>query len=126
MTPSVRIDAPEFMEQGSTLEYSVVIGNDGDVPVQLNLTGREIIHDMSVIAEGGATVWRRLENQSTQAILRIESLEPGGEIIVEGSWDGCDSTGAHVAPGFYTLQASFPTDEAPLISRDRLLQVLKR
>ena len=125
MTPSIRIDAPEFIEQGSTLAYSVVIENDGDVPIQFHLTGREIVHDMSVTAEGGTTVWRRLEGQSTQAILRIESLEPGGEIVVEDSWDGCDSTGAHVAPGFYTLQASFPTDEAPLISRDRLLHVLK-
>lgn len=123
--PSVRIDAPEFIDHGSILSYSVVIENENDDPIEFHLQGRDIVHDLAVIAEGGATVWRRLEGQSTQAILRIETLQPGEKITVEGSWDGCDYQGNYVPPGFYTLQASLPTDEAPLISRDRLLHVLK-
>ncbi len=122
---SVRIEAPEFAEVGRPVPYSVVITNEGDSAADLHLHGREIVFDLSVIGEGGALVWRRLEGETTQAILRLDTLAPGESITVSGGvWDQRDRSGAFVEPGFYTLQASVPTDAESLISRDRLLQVM--
>jgi hypothetical protein len=123
--PSVTIEAPEFIEQGSPLEYSVVVENEAAVPIEFHLQGRDIVHDLAVVAEDGSTIWRRLEGQSLQAILRIETLAPRQKIVIGDYWDGRDREGAHVQPGSYTLQALLPTDDVPLVSRDRVLRVLK-
>lgn len=120
----VRIEAPEFVEARTHVPYSVVITNEGDGSTDLHLQGREIVFDLSVIGDGGTLVWRRLEGQVAQAILRLDTLAPEESLTLSDVWDQRDLAGAYVEPGFYTLQASIPTDGEPLLSRDRLLQVM--
>jgi len=123
-TPSVHLEAPEFAGPGERIDFSVVIGNPEDEPREIHLLGREIVFDLSVVGDGGRIVWRRLEGETTQSILRIVDLAPGESITLNGSWDQRDSNGDPVKPGFYTLQASLPTDTAPLVSQDALLHIL--
>lgn len=120
---NVRLEAPEFAAERTAIDYTVVVENTGDVPMEANLLGRDPVHDLTVTGKGGEVVWRRLEGAISQAILRLESLAPGEMLRLSGQWDQRDSAGLYVAPGFYTLQATIPTDSAPLISQDCLLQI---
>ncbi len=120
----VRIEAPEFVDARTQVPYSVVITNEGDSLTDLHLQGREIVFDLSVTGDGGALVWRRMEGQVAQAILRLATLAPDESLTLSDVWDQRDLSGTFVEPGFYTLQASVPTDGEPLLSRDRLLQVI--
>ena len=119
----VRLEAPEFAGQRERLQYSVVVENEGDSTIEAHLQGREPVHDLTVTGNGGEIVWRRLKAEVSQAILRIDMLAPGESLRIEGEWDQRDSAGHYVDPGFYTLQATVPTDSAPLISQDCLLQI---
>ena len=121
--PHVRLEAPEFAREGTLVEYSISVENTGDAPLELHLQGREIVFDLSVVGDEGRIVWRRLEGKVSQAILRVEILQPGESFSVHDTWDQKDLSGRRVAPGFYTLQASLPTDAAPLVSQDRLLHI---
>ena len=120
---NVRLEAPEFAPERTAIDYSVVVENPGDSPVEAHLLGRDLVHDLTVTGKGGELVWRRLEGETSQAILRLESLGPGESLRLDGQWDQRDSAGRYVAPGFYTLQATVPTDSAPLLSQDCLLQI---
>ena len=122
----VRLEAPEFAVEREPIRYAVVVENSGDAPLDLHLQGREILFDLAVIGEGGGLVWRRLHDSAAQAILRLETLDPGETIRLEDSWDQRGSDGQFVEPGFYTLQATLPTDGAALLTQDRLLQITGR
>ena len=119
----VRLEAPEFASQRERIEYSVVLENEGAGTIEAHLQGREPIHDLTVTGNGGEIVWRRLKGEISQAILRIDTLAPGEALRIAGAWDQRDSDGYYVEPGFYTLQATVPTDTGPLISQDCLLQI---
>jgi hypothetical protein len=121
--PAVRLRAPEFATPRTPVGYSVVITNEGDEPLELNLSGREINFDLIVTGKGGERVFSRLSEGATQSILRLETLAPGESITLSDSWDQRDSTGNFVAPGFYTLQALVMTDSEPFISQDALLHI---
>lgn len=123
--PEVRLEAPEFADERTPIGFSIVIRNTADAPLELHLQGRETIFDLSVIGDGGRLVWRRLDGQSLQAILRLDTLGPGESITLADVWDQRDLAGQYVDPGFYTLQASVPTDSDPLLSQDRLLHVTR-
>jgi hypothetical protein len=121
--PVIHLRAPEFAEERTRLDYSVVITNEGSETLEVYLSGRETIFDFVVTGDGGRRVYSRLEGQSTQAILRVESLAPEQSIVLKDSWDLKDSAGEFVAPGFYTLNALVMTDGEPLQSQDALLHV---
>ncbi len=121
---NVRIEAPEFVDARTPVPYSVVITNNGNTSTDLHLQGREIVFDLSVIGDGGAVVWRRMEGQVAQAILRLDTLAPEESLTLSDVWDQRDLSGTFVEPGFYTLQAGVPTGGEPLLSRDRLLHVI--
>jgi hypothetical protein len=119
----VRLEAPEFASQRERIQYSVVVENTGESTIEAHLQGREPVHDLTVTGDGGEIVWRRLKGEIGQAILRIDVLAPRESLRIPGEWDQRDSAGHYVEPGFYTLQASVPTDSGPLISQDCLLQI---
>lgn len=119
----VTLEAPEFAPPRHRIEYSVVVENEGESSVEAHLQGREPLHDLTVTGKGGEVVWRRLKGEIGQAILRLDMLAPGESLRIAGEWDQRDSAGQYVAPGFYTLQATVPTDTAPLISQDCLLHI---
>ena len=119
----VRLEAPEFASQRERIEYSVVVENEGEGPVAAHLQGREPVHDLVVTGNGGEIVWQRLKGEIGQSILRIDVLAPRESLRIAGEWDQRDSAGPYVEPGFYTLQATVPTETGPLISQDCLLQI---
>lgn len=119
----VRLEAPEFAPLRERIEYSVVVENEGESTIEAHLQGREPVHDLTVTGKGGEVVWRRLEGEIVQGILRIDMLAPHESLRIPGAWDQRDLAGHHVEPGFYTLQATVPTDAGPLISQDCLLQI---
>ena len=121
---TVRLVAPEFAGEGEQVPIAIVIQNASREPCELHLQGREILFDITVTGEEGRLVWRKVENFS-QAILRLETLSPGGEIRLETMWDQADSSGATVPAGFYTLQGIVPTDGEPLLTQDHLLHITK-
>ena len=120
----VTLEAPETAAVGETVAYSVVIRNDGSQSLDLHLQGREPIFDFRVTDEAGVTLWRRLEGQSVQAILRLDTLDPGEPKTLEDVWDQRDASGRFVAPGLYALQAEVPTDAQSLMSQTRPLRVV--
>lgn len=119
----VRLEAPEFAPWRGRIEYSVVVENEGESTIDAHLQGREPVHDLTVTGKGGEVVWRRLAGEIVQGILRIDTLAPRESLRFAGEWDQRDSAGHYVEPGFYTLQATVPTDTGPLISQDCLLQI---
>ncbi|MGK2960587.1 MAG: BsuPI-related putative proteinase inhibitor [Gemmatimonadaceae bacterium] len=119
----VTLDAPEEVEAGDRVAYAVVIRNSGSEPVDLHLQGREPTFDLRVADEAGATVWRRLEGQSVQAILRLDTLGPGEAMTLDDLWDQRDASGEPLPPGSYILQAEVLTDGEPLVSQARKLCV---
>jgi hypothetical protein len=119
----VTLEAPEFAPPRQRIEYSVVVENEGESTIEAHLLGREPVHDLTVTGKGGEVVWRRLKGEVGQAILRLDMLAPRQSLRIAGEWDQRNSAGQYVAPGFYTLQATVPTDTAPLISQDCLLHI---
>lgn len=119
----VTLEAPETAWTGDPVAYAVVISNTGSEPLDLYLQGREPTFDLRVADEAGATVWRRLEGQSVQAILRIDSLAPGEEMSLDGVWNQRNASGTLLAPGVYVLQAEVLTDGQPLMSQKRELRL---
>jgi hypothetical protein len=120
---SVRLEAPEFASPGEPVSFAVVVVNHHSHAVDVHLQGRDIVFDVTVTGEGGRLVWRRLGDGATQAILRLDTFAPGESRRLEGVWDQRDSNGGLVEPGFYTLQATLPTDGEPLVSQDCLLHI---
>lgn len=120
----VRLEAPEAAAAGEPVAYAVVIRNNGSQSLDLHLQGREPIFDLRVTDEAGVTLWRRLEGQAVQAILRLDTLDPGKSLTLGDTWDQRDASGRILAPGLYTLQAEVPTDGQPLVSRARQLRVV--
>ncbi len=119
----VTLEAPETASAGEPVAYAVVITNVGSEPLDLYLQGREPTFDLRVTDETGATVWRRLEGQSVQAILRIDTVGPGEAMTLDDVWDQRDASGRILAPGVYGLQAEVPTDGQPLMSQGRELRL---
>jgi hypothetical protein len=119
----VTLEAPEFAPPRQRIEYSVVVENEGESTIEAHLLGREPVHDLTVTGKGGEVVWRRLTGEIGEAILRLDMLAPRQSLRIAGEWDQRNSAGQYVAPGFYTLQATVPTDTIPLISQDCLLHI---
>ncbi len=120
----VTLEAPDVAAAGEPVAYAVVIRNIGSQSLDLHLQGREPIFDLRVTDEAGVTAWRRLEGQSVQAILRLDTLDPGESMTLEDVWGQRDASGRFVAPGLYTLQAEVPTDAQSLMSQTRPLRVV--
>jgi len=122
-TLAVTLDAPDSVRAGEPVPVTISITNQSGRSLTLHLQGREIVFDVTVSREDGIPVWRRLAGAAVQAILRVEQLEAGGEIILRATWSQQDATGKPVRPGTYYLQGSVPTDGDPLVTPPRELKI---
>jgi hypothetical protein len=112
MTPApdgnllVTIKAPATVEAGAAIPITMRIENTSSEPLELYLHGREATYDFIVTSSGGDTVWRRLEGQVVQAILRVEFLAPGEALELHDRWNQRDNGGKRVAPGSYFVRGA--------------------
>lgn len=91
--------------------------------LDLSLRGRTIAFDVIVSDAEGVVVWRRLQDAVIPAILRIETLEPGGVLEVDDTWDQRTNAGDPVPSGTYTLRGELLTDASPLRTPETSLRI---
>ena len=108
--PRVTLHIPETAPVGSAIPITIRIENETAAPIDLYLRGRDIAFDVLVTGSGGEIVWRRLEGEVVQAILRLEVLLPGQAIEVRDSWDQRTKSGETVAPGIYAVVGKVLSD----------------
>jgi hypothetical protein len=108
--PLVTLHAPESVAPGAAIPLTMRVENKSGEPLELYLRGREITYDLIVAVNDGAIIWRRLEGQIVQAILRLEVLAPGQVLEFRDSWDQRDNAGNLVAPGLYTVRGTVLSD----------------
>lgn len=108
--PLVTLHAPRTATVGTAIPIIMRIENKSDAPLELYLRGRKATYDFLVTASGGDVVWRRLEGEVVQAILRLEVLGPGQILEFRDSWDQRDNAGELVAPGAYTIRGTVLSD----------------
>jgi hypothetical protein len=102
--PVVTIKAPETVSAGAAISIIMCIENTSTEPLELYLHGREPTYDFIVTSGDGDIVWRRLEGQTVQAILRVEVLAPGQALELGDRWNQRDNSGKRVAPGSYVVR----------------------
>jgi hypothetical protein len=98
---------------GDPVPIVLSIANATARPLELHLQGRAITFDLTV-RRGDTVVWRRMENETAQAILQIRTLAPGDALELTHTWDQRDRAGRSAGPGEYTVSGSVPTDGMPL------------
>jgi hypothetical protein len=108
--PIVTLHVPASAASGAAVPITMRVENKSGVPLELYLRGRDIAYDFIVTASDGDIVWRRLEGQIVQAILRLEALAPGQVLEFRDSWDQRDGAGKLVAPGLYTVRGTVLSD----------------
>jgi intracellular proteinase inhibitor BsuPI len=104
------IDVPPEVRHGAPVQIRLRATNVGTEPLDLHLRGREIAFDITVTAEDGVIVWRRLEGRTVPAILQVKTLRPGESLELGDVWDQQTKAGMAAGPGFYTVAGTFPTD----------------
>jgi hypothetical protein len=120
---TIVLDAPATLAAGRTASITIRLANRTDRTLDLSLRGREIAFDLIVSREDGTVIWRRLEGEVVPAILRLEQLAPGTELVLEATWDGRDQAGRPVPPGSYTLRGEILTDAAPLVPPEHRFRI---
>ena len=108
--PVVTLHAPETAPAGTLLYIIMRIQNPSEQKLELYLSGRETVCDLTVTNAAGDVVWRRLEGEVTQGILRLELLEPGQTLEFRETWDQRDNAGLPVPPGTYSVRGAVLTD----------------
>ena len=86
------------------------LSNTGNAARDLALQGRPSAYDVIVTRRDGAIVWRRLEGEVIQSILRLQTLAPGESLEFRQSWNQRDNSGQRVPPGEYFVTGVLPTD----------------
>jgi Intracellular proteinase inhibitor len=107
-------DVPAQVPVGDPVPILLRVTNVSGKPVELYLMGRSVTFDITVSGHDGATVWRRLDGQTLQAILQIRTLAPGEMLEVRHDWDQRAAGGNSVRPGKYVVQGALLTDGQPL------------
>lgn len=102
--PVVTIEAPETVPAGAAIPITMRIENTSSQPLELYLRGREATYDFIVTSADGDIVWRRLEGEILQAILRVEVLTAGQALEFRHTWNQRDNSGKRVAPGSYVVR----------------------
>ena len=109
----VEIVVPLEVAAGDPVPIVLRMTNATARPLELHLQGRTITFDLTV-CRGDTVVWRRMENETAQAILQIRTLPAGESLELTHTWDGRDRAGRPVGAGDYTVSGSVPTDGMPL------------
>jgi hypothetical protein len=120
---AITLDAPATLAAGRSTTITIRLTNRTDRTLDLSLRGREIVFDLIVSRDDGAVVWRRLEGEVVPAILRLEQLAPGAELVLEATWDGRDQRGRPLPPGNYALRGEVLTDGATLVTPERRFRI---
>lgn len=122
----LRLLAPDRVVAGEPVPVTLRLENATERTLTLYLTGRSIAFDVVVERADGARVWRRLEGEVIQSILRLETLGPGEVLVLETSWDQRSNAGEPVPPGEYRVRGIVPTEGEPLVTRAESLRILPR
>lgn len=109
----VEMVVPPNVAAGAPVPMAIRIANVAGRPLELHLQGRTVIFDLTVRRDH-RVVWRRLEGEATQAILRLRTLAPGEVLELEDTWRQEDRAGNRVGPGEYSVSGTVPTDAAPI------------
>lgn len=117
------LEAPDSVPAGRAVSLTFRIENISDRTLDLNLRGRTIAFDVIVRGTDGGVVWRRLENEVVPAIIRLETLRPGGMLELGATWDQRSYAGRQVAPGPYVVEAELLTDAEPLRTRGVTVEI---
>lgn len=112
-------DVPARVSGGDAVTFVLGVENGGDTRADLYLVGRTIAFDVVVETAAGRPVWRRLAGEVVQAVLRLETLPPGGRLEFQAEWDGRGADGQATVPGEYVAWGELLTDGAPLLSPRR-------
>ena len=110
----LELDVPPEVRVGSTVPITLRVTNVGDQPVDLYLRGRTIAFDIIVRRDRGEVVWRRLDHEIIEAILRIETLAPNQVLELRADWNLRTTAGDPVTPGTYVAQGVLFTNGAEL------------
>lgn len=108
--PVVALVAPESAASGTPIPLTLQARNETSAPLDLYLSGRDVTFDIVISDASGDAVWSRLQGQTTQAILQLNTLAPGEVFEVGYTWDQRSQRGAPVPAGSYTIRGIFLTD----------------
>jgi hypothetical protein len=118
------VEAPEQIASGRSVPIALRVENVTERTMTLYLTGRPVAFDLVVDTAEGARVWSRLEGAVIQSILRLETLEPGGELVLDDAWDQRSHSGEQVRPGDYLVRGTLLVEGGQLASAPRELRIL--
>ena len=118
----VELVVPSKVAPGAPVPMAIRIGNTADRPIELHLQGRTTVFDL-IVSRGDTEVWRRLEGETTPAILQLRMLGPGEVLELKDTWAQVDRTGRRVEPGEYSVRGEVPTDGTPLMARSIRLTI---
>lgn len=122
--PTVELLLVPKVGLGDTVEITLRLRNDGSRPIDLQLPGRPVAFDISILRADNTQVWRRLNRSVVSSALMLLRLPPGGTKDFVVQWTQVDNAGRPVGPGSYIVHGILPTQAGPLaaISRDLLIE----
>ena len=123
----LQIEVPAQAPAGRPVPIVLRARNAGPRRRELYLLGRTPTFDITVTAEDGRMIWRRLQDSTVPAILQVRTLAPGEELKARYDWDQRANGGAAVGPGRYTVRGALLTGSPPpLETPAAALEVLAR
>ena len=122
----VSLAVPQTVVQGDTVVVTYRAENISTRTLTMYLLGRTPTLDIRVTNAEGVEIWRRLEGEVVPAVLRVETLPPGGAVIVSEAWNLRTRRGEAARPGRYSITAELVLESGVLRSGDVSLQVLPR
>ena len=106
----LELTVPAEVPTGHSVPILLRLTNASNAAQDLALQGRPSAYDVIVTRRDGAIVWRRLEGEVIQSILRLQTLAPGESLEFRHSWNQRDNSGQRVPPGEYFVTGVLPTD----------------
>lgn len=122
----LRVEVPDRVPAGEPVRITLRVENLTERTLDLYLTGRTIAFDLVVERLDGATVWRRLEGEVIQSILRLDTLGPGEALVLEDRWAQRTNEGGLVPPGEYRVRGELLTEGELLASPAEPLRIVPR
>jgi hypothetical protein len=121
--PAVELLLVPRVDLGAAVEITLRLRNDGKRPIDLELPGRPVAFDVTILRPDGTQVWRRLARGVVSSALMLVRLAPGETRDFRVQWDQVDNAGRPVGPGSYTVRGVLPTDKGGLTTPPRHLQI---
>lgn len=123
----LRLELPADVRAGAIVPIVLRLENVGERTLELYLRGRTIAFDVIVAPDGGAVVWRRLEDEIIPAIVQLRVLAPGEVVELRAEWDQRTSEGRPAGAGAYVVRGQILTEgPAPLESPPATLRIREK